>query len=141
MPDNLSPENRRKTMQAVKGRDTSIERAVGSALHTRGLRYRRCVTALPGKPDFVFTGVKLVVFVDGSFWHGWRFSTWKANLQPYWREKIERTRFRDQRNFKKLRRQGWKVMRFWDHQIKRDLAGIADLIEAEVRSRRQVAVP
>ncbi|MHB1426766.1 MAG: hypothetical protein ACYC3I_26720 [Gemmataceae bacterium] len=76
MPDNLTPEQRRKTMQAVKGRDTSLEKVVSSALHKRGLRYRRCVTSLPGKPDFVFSKARIVVFVEGDFWHGWRFPDW-----------------------------------------------------------------
>lgn len=65
IPDNLTPEQRRKTMQAAKGRDTSLEKTVSSALHKRGLRYRRCVTTMPGKPDFVLPRAKVAVFVDG----------------------------------------------------------------------------
>lgn len=132
MPDNLSPEQRRKTMQAVKGRDTSLEKIVSSALHRRGLRYRRCVTSLPGKPDFVFPNAKVVVFVDGDFWHGWHFPEWKEKLQSYWQKKIERNRCRDRYNFQRLRRAGWIVLRFWSHQVERGLDAVVERIEAAV---------
>lgn len=132
MPDNLTPEQRRKTMQAVKCRDTSLEKTVGSALHKRGLRYRRCVNSLPGKPDFVFTRARIIVFVDGDFWHGWQYPKWKDKLQPYWKEKIERNRRRDRCNFQRLRRRGWTVLRFWSHQIERGLGNVVDRIEAAV---------
>lgn len=129
MKDNLTPEQRRKTMQAVKSRDTSLERIVSSALYLRGLRFRRCVSSLPGKPDFVFPRSKLVVFVDGDFWHGWRFPAWKDQLKEYWRLKIERNRRRDRLNFQRLRRKGWTVLRFWSHQVDRDLNSVIDKIE------------
>src|SRR5579871_1405949 len=88
MADNLTPEQRKKTMRAVKGRDTTLEMIVGSALQKRGLRFRRCITSLPGKPDFVFIASRVAVFVDGDFWHGWQFPKWKDKLQPYWVAKI-----------------------------------------------------
>ena len=84
MPDNLSPEDRRKAMRAVKGSNTSLERAVDAAFRERGWACERHVADLPGKPDFVFVEARLVVFVDGDFWHGWRFPLWCAKLTPYW---------------------------------------------------------
>jgi DNA mismatch endonuclease (patch repair protein) len=132
--DNLTPEQRRKTMKAVKGRNTSLERTVGSALQKRGLRFRRCVSQLPGKPDFVFSTSKVVVFVDGAFWHGWRLPKWKHKLSDYWREKIERNRRRDRLNFQRLRRKGWKVLRFWDHQVADNLDAIVESIASAVKS-------
>jgi DNA mismatch endonuclease (patch repair protein) len=144
MPDNLSPEARKKTMQAVKGRDTSLEKVVGSALHRLGLRFKRCVGTLPGKPDFVFTKARVVVFVDGSWWHGWRFPAWKETIGEYWRKKIERTRKRDTKNFRRLRRDGWAVVRFWDHQVQKDLAAvvlrIAALLGKTVSAEQQAAI-
>lgn len=132
MPDNLTPEQRQKTMRAVKGRDTSLEKVVGSALHRKGLRFRRCVAKLPGKPDFVFSKVKVAVFVDGDFWHGWRFPAWQDKLTDYWRKKIERNRKRDRLNYQRLRRSGWRVLRFWSHEVERDLAGVVEQIAALV---------
>ncbi|MGL4463959.1 MAG: very short patch repair endonuclease [Planctomycetia bacterium] len=133
MVDNLTPEQRRRTMQAVKGRNTTLERTVSSALHRRGLRFRRNVPGLPGKPDFVFPGSRLVVFVHGDFWHGWRFPQWKAKLTPYWQEKIDRNRRRDRRNCARLRRAGWRVKTVWSHQVDKDLPGIVDVIHRLVK--------
>jgi len=123
-------------MQAVKGRNTSLEKLVDGALRERGLRCRRRnVGSLPGKPDFVFTRAKVAVFVDGDFWHGWRFSAWKDKLTDYWRKKIERNRRRDRCNFRRLRRQGWIVVRLWGHDVERNLAGAVDRVEALLRER------
>ena len=124
-------------MRAVKSRDTSLERRVGAALHREGLRYRRCVAGLAGKPDFVFAAARVVVFVDGDFWHGWRFPAWKDSLQPYWQSKIQRNRRRDRLNFRRLRRAGWIVLRIWEHQVDRDLEGVARLVRQTVHARRR----
>jgi len=90
------------------------------------------VAKLAGKPDFVFPTARVVVFVDGDFWHGWRFPTWKEKLQPYWQSKIEKNRRRDRQNFRRLRRAGWTVLRFWSHQITRDLTSVVERIELVV---------
>lgn len=115
-------------MAAVKGSNTSLERKVDVAFQDRGWVYQRNVGTLPGRPDFVFGKERVIVFVDGDFWHGWRFPKWKEKLTAYWRNKIERTRQRDRSNFQRLRRQGWKVLRFWSHQIDRDLEGVVESV-------------
>lgn len=115
-------------MSRVKGRDTSIEKEVRSELHKRGYRFRKHLSALPGKPDIVFTKLKVAVFIDGDFWHGYRFSLWKNDLTPSWQNKISETRKRDQKNFTRLRRQGWKVIRIWQHEIKKDLDKVINRI-------------
>ena len=122
MVDNLTAEQRRKAMQAVKGRNTSLERVMATAFRLQGWRYRRNLAELPGKPDFVFKSARVAVFVDGDFWHGWRFPPWKQNLPKFWQQKIERNRRRDQRNFRLLRRLGWKVLRVWGHEVQRNSA-------------------
>lgn len=128
MGDNLTPEQRRRTMQAVKGKDTSLERVVAAAFHAEGWRYKRNVATLPGKPDFVFIRAQVAVFVDGDFWHGWRFPQWKHKLGIYWQEKIERNRRRDQKNFRKLRRSGWRVLRVWEHEVTSNVAAVVDRV-------------
>ncbi len=134
MPDNLTPEQRKKTMQAVKGRDTALEKAVASALQKSGLRFRRCVSSLPGKPDFVFTRTRLAVFIDGDFWHGWQFPRWSAKLTDYWRQKIERNRRRDHKNVRRLRCLGWNVVRIWEHEVGCNLPGVVARINAAVQN-------
>ncbi|MCK5612743.1 very short patch repair endonuclease [Candidatus Pacearchaeota archaeon] len=107
-------------MSRVKGKDTGIERLIRSKLHKRGFRFRKHVKDLPGKPDIVFTKIKLAVFIDGDFWHGYRFPLWEYKVSDFWKSKISKTRKRDQKNFRKLRSMGWKVVRLWQHEVKRD---------------------
>lgn len=119
--DPLNREQRSKCMAAVKSKDTSIEVLFRSHLHLLGFRFRKNVSNLPGRPDIVFRNYKVVVFIDGDFWHGYRFSTWGKKLPQYWQIKISKNRSRDIRNFAYLRRNGWKVVRIWEHEINEDL--------------------
>ena len=128
MADNLTKTQRSYCMSRVKGKDTRLEKLVRSELHKRGLRFRKHVKDLPGKPDIVFVKERTVVFLDGDFWHGYRFGQWEDKLAKFWRNKIGETRKRDQRNFAKLRRMGWKVIRIWEHSIEKDLDGVVKKI-------------
>jgi DNA mismatch endonuclease (patch repair protein) len=89
----------------------------------KGLEWESHARDLPGRPDFVFRTEKVAVFVDGDFWHGWRFHTWRHKLSPKWRMKIAATRERDRRSRSALKQQGWAVVRIWEHQLKKDPAG------------------
>ena len=128
MADRMTPEQRSRCMSRIRGADTSIELAVRRELWRRGYRYRKNVMSLPGRPDIVFSGARVVVFVDGDFWHGYRYPAWKRKLSEYWDAKIRRNRARDQRNFAKLRRTGWRVLRLWEHDVKSDLGACIDRI-------------
>lgn len=118
-------------MASVKGKDTGLEVMVRSELKRRGLRFRKHVKSLPGCPDVVFTKQKLAVFIDGDFWHGYRFPAWRNTLPKFWREKIGKNRDRDRRNFAKLRRMGWRVLRIWQHEIERDLRSCGNKVDSE----------
>ena len=133
MADVLTPSQRSYCMSRVKGKDTGLERLVRSELHKRGYRFRKHVKNLPGKPDIVFAKERIVVFLDGDFWHGYRFPQWEKTLSKFWRKKIGETRKRDQRNFAKLRRMGWRVMRIWEHSIEKDLDGVVKRIVRAVK--------
>lgn len=128
MKDPLTPAQRSYCMSRVRSKDTGLEKLVRSELHRRGLRFRKHVRNLPGKPDIVFPSARLVVFVDGDFWHGYRFPAWKDALPPFWRDKIGANRRRDRRNFRKLRQMGWRVIRLWQHEVERDLESCIDRI-------------
>jgi DNA mismatch endonuclease, patch repair protein len=65
----------------------------------------------------VFRDIKLTVFVDGDFWHGWRFPAWQHKLTGKWERKIGENRRRDLRNHSRLRRIGWRVVRLWEHKV------------------------
>jgi DNA mismatch endonuclease, patch repair protein len=137
--DNLTQEQRSRTMSLIRSKDTRPELTIRRLLHVRGLRFRKHVPGLPGRPDLVFVGAKLVVFIDGDYWHGWRFPQWSHKLAPYWREKIGGNRRRDRRNFRCLRRQGWSVVRLWEHEIECAAEQCADRVEMLVRRRLALA--
>lgn len=134
MSDNLTRSQRSYCMSRVKGKDTAPERLVRSGLHKRGYRFRKHVKSLPGCPDIVFPRARVVVFIDGDFWHGFRFPTWDGKLSSFWSSKIRRNRERDTRNFRRLRSLGWSVIRLWQHQIRADLTACVDRVEASVRT-------
>ena len=134
MPGTLTPKQRSYCMSQIKGKDTLIERIVRSELHKKGYRFRKHVKNLPGRPDVVFPRQKVLVFIDGDFWHGYRFPQWEGQLPPFWREKISKNRRRDRRNFSKLRALGYKVIRLWEHQIKKDLDSCVEKVVSELRS-------
>lgn len=106
-------------MKRVKLKDGSLEKLVQRELRAKGLRFRRHVRNLPGSPDIVFPRERVAVFVDGDFWHGWRLPAWEHKLSKFWRDKLRANRARDQRNFRRLRANGWKVIRIWQHGLMR----------------------
>jgi DNA mismatch endonuclease (patch repair protein) len=112
-------------MARIRGRDTGPERALAAALAERGCAPERHAHDLPGCPDFVDRTSRVAVFVDGDFWHGWRFDSWRDKLSEKWEEKIDGNRLRDARSRRALRRDGWKVIRLWEHQVERDAASCA----------------
>jgi DNA mismatch endonuclease (patch repair protein) len=143
MADNLSPQARSYCMSRVRTRDTDLERAVRSALQRAGLRFRKHVPSLPGKPDLVLPTSRMAIFIDGDFWHGYRFPAWSHKVSAFWRKKIASNRARDVRNFRRLRKMGWRVVRIWQHQIERDMNGclrtILEAAHSQIRPRAGVA--
>jgi DNA mismatch endonuclease (patch repair protein) len=121
MPDHLTPEQRSRAMKAVKLRNGALELLVQRELRRKGLLFQRNCKSLYGSPDIVFRKEKLVVFIDGDFWHGWRIPSWEHKLSEFWRTKLHANRKRDRRNFRRLRREGWTVIRLWEHEIREDL--------------------
>jgi DNA mismatch endonuclease (patch repair protein) len=117
MGDIMSPEKRSAVMSRIMGKNTRPERIIFALLEQHGLQFAKHVKNLPGRPDVVFNQERVAVFLDGDFWHGWRFPLWEHKLSDKWKAKIAMTRERDQRNFRELRRRGWKVLRIWEHQI------------------------
>ena len=137
--DIMSVEKRSALMSRIKGRGTKPELAVAQRLSAAEVQFETHARDLPGRPDIVFRTAKLVVLIDGDFWHGWRFPIWRDKLSPAWETKIEGNRRRDARNMRRLRYIGWQVIRLWEHQIERDLdACIARVLAAlEAKSDRR----
>jgi DNA mismatch endonuclease (patch repair protein) len=115
--DIMSPQTRSALMSRIKATGTAPERYIVEELKSRHLVFEQHCRDLPGRPDVVFREIRLAVFIDGDFWHGWRFPLWKNKLSDTWRKKIAANRARDRRNFRSLRNNGWTVLRIWEHQI------------------------
>lgn len=137
MDRNIS-EQRRRNMQAIKSKDSQIEIMLRRELWSRGLRYRKNVSTVYGRPDIVFIGKKIAVFCDSEFWHGYdwenRKNDFKSN-QDFWIPKIERNIARDYEVTQKLQSEGWTVIRFWGNEIKQKLSLCGDIVEAEFNKK------
>jgi DNA mismatch endonuclease, patch repair protein len=116
----------RSRMVAQRRRDTNCEMAIRRLLHRKGLRYRvdYAATSQPRvRADIVFPKARIVVFVDGCFWHG--CSTHRSvprRNRSWWQKKIEYNQQRDERSNQLHEREGWKVFRFWEHDRPEDVA-------------------
>lgn len=121
-------------MQANKGRDTCPELAIRRLLHAGGFRYRvniRPVQELRRTADIVFTRAKVAVFIDGCFWHGCpeHYQRPLANRE-YWDDKMLRNRARDAETESALTDNGWRVLRFWEHER---AGAVVEIIQEQVR--------
>ena len=132
MTDRLTPEQRRKNMQHIRNKDSEIELLLRKELWRRGLRYRKNVKSITGCPDIAFKGLKIAVFCDSEFWHGFDWDNRKADIKSnrdFWIKKIERNISRDQEVNEKLEADGWIVLRFWGKDIKRNTDECVKAIE------------
>lgn len=130
-------------MRQVKNKDSKIEVMLRKELWSRGLRYRKNVNSIYGKPDIAFIGKKVAVFCDSEFWHGYNWEERKHDFkshQEFWIPKIERNMERDKEVNTELERQGWTVLRFWGRDIKKNLQECADIIEKAVRANEQAKI-
>lgn len=129
-----TPETRRR-MSKVHLKHGKAETMLAKALWHRGYRYRLNYKKLPGSPDIALTKQKIAIFVDGEFWHGydWIHKQDKIRSNPdYWREKIEENIARDMRDGQRLAAMEWTVLRFWEKDVKRDLAKCLQTIETAI---------
>ncbi|BBZ33019.1 very short patch repair endonuclease [Mycolicibacterium confluentis] len=127
----------RETMRANRSRDTGPEKALRSALHASGLRFRVAARPIPGlrrTADIVFRPLRIAVYVDGCFWHGCpeHYTAPRANSE-FWRNKVEGNRARDRNTDELMDAAGWTVVRVWEHE---DPLLAAERVAALVRERR-----
>ena len=121
MADNLSKEVRSKNMSHIRSTNSKPEEIVRRYLFSKGLRYRKNVRTLPGKPDIVLPKYKTIVLVNGCFWHKHdcgRFVMPTSNTE-YWEKKINGNVERDKTNIALLEEQGWRVIVIWECQLKK----------------------
>ncbi|WP_260442430.1 very short patch repair endonuclease [Tannerella forsythia] len=123
-------------MRAHKSSGTQPELLLAKTLFARGHRYRKNNRTVFGKPDLTFKKIKLAIFVDGEFWHGRNWEKRKfdhKSNQEFWINKIERNIERDKEVNQILTSQGWKVLRFWDKEIEKDLIFCVLQIEEAIK--------
>jgi DNA mismatch endonuclease (patch repair protein) len=105
-------------MSRIRSKNTKAEVILRKVLRELGLRGYRIHYSIPGRPDIVFTSVKLAVFIDGDFWHGY---LWKNRgcvpIKQYWKDKISGNMARDKRVNGELKKRGWRVIRIWEHEV------------------------
>lgn len=110
-------------MSRIRSKNTLVEKAIFRSLRANKIHFTPHYSKLPGKPDAVFIRKKKVIFIDGDFWHGWNFTERESRLSEKWNIKIRSNIRRDKRTRSLLKRNGWSVLRIWEHEIEKDLNG------------------
>lgn len=118
MVDVFNKKKRSDIMSRIRAKDTGIERLVFSHLRKKNIYFQKHYLKVPGKPDIAIPSKKLAVFVNGDFWHGYRFRSWGNRIpKKYWRNKITSNMLRDRKNYRKLKKSGWRIMKIWSHEL------------------------
>lgn len=139
MPDIFTKEKRSEIMSLIRSKNTkpeiALRKMVSAAFFKKGYRYRINYRKLKGTPDIVFVSKKLAIFVDGDFWHGYNFSKVKHKLsETYWLPKIKANMLRDRRVNRNLKKLGWHVMRFWEHELKKKPEAVIEEIKRALKN-------
>lgn len=120
MTDVLTPEQRKYNMSRIRGKNTEPERKLRKLLWSQGIRGYRIHYNLPGKPDIVFPKRKIAIFIDGCFWHRCVACFQEPETRKeFWMKKINSNVERDLKTTKQLQNDGWTVLRFWEHEIRK----------------------
>lgn len=122
MPDKQTLQSRSSQMSKIRSKNTTLEENFITTLSAAiPNKFATHIRAIKGNPDIVFEHEKVCVFLDSDFWHGWQYPRWKHLLKDdFWRDKIKKNRLRDKTTTLFLRKNGWTVLRFWEHNLKKD---------------------
>lgn len=118
MADIFTKEKRSEVMSRIRPKGTKPEMKVFRYLRKEKIYFQKHYKRAKGSPDIAIPSKKIAIFIDGDFWHGYKFDEWKENLpKVYWQDKIQANVNRDKKTFAQLRREGWRVMRVWEHEL------------------------
>lgn len=137
MVDVHTRKQRSFNMSRIKGKNTKTELLLRKRLSSSGIRGYRIHSKLLGKPDIVFTKYKLVIFIDGCFWH----KCPKCFIKPeknkrFWMQKINGNVKRDKEVNKLLRKEGWTVIRIWEHLLRKNPDNCYKRVFKELKKKR-----
>lgn len=122
MADIFSKKKRSEIMSKVRNKDSKIEIEFRKKLWAVGYRYRKNATNYFGKPDIVLPKYKTVIFIDSCFWHGCKkHGSIPTTRTIFWTDKIERNKARDKEVSRHYKKDGWKVIRVWEHDLHKDI--------------------
>jgi DNA mismatch endonuclease (patch repair protein) len=122
---------RSEQMSRIRGKDTSPERLLRSALWRAGLRFRLQARTPHGRPDVVFARARVAVFIDGCFWHGCPEHYVRPRTRnDFWSAKLLENVVRDRRQTLQLEAEGWRICRFWEHQVFESLPEVVDTVRS-----------
>ncbi len=131
-------------MAKIKSKNTKPELALRKALWAKGLRFRIHVKELPGRPDIVIKKYKLAIFIDGEFWHGYRWQETKPNLKKnsgFWIPKIERNMQLDRIRTRQLKALGYTVFRFWSGDVQKNLRACVNQVLLYLETAKEGKIP
>ncbi|MFY0562483.1 very short patch repair endonuclease [Archangium lansingense] len=133
---------RSEQMSRIRGKDTSPERLLRSALWRAGLRFRLQSRTPHGRPDVVFAKAQVAVFIDGCFWHGCPEHYVRPRTRnEFWSAKLLENVERDRRQTLQLEAEGWRVCRFWEHQIFENLPEVVDVVRLALQEEQWTPPP
>ncbi len=134
MVDIFTKKKRSEVMSKVKSKGSKIENVFAKILRKNGFSYTRNSTKYFGKPDFVLKKYKTVIFIDSCFWHGCKkHRSLPTTNRKFWKEKINGNKERDKKVGRYYKKQGWKIFRIWEHNIKEDKSKIIGKIKQDFR--------
>ena len=122
MTDHLSQEKRSWNMSHIHSKDTAPEVLVRKYLFSKGFRFRKNVSTLPGKPDIVLPKYHSIIFIHGCFWHshpGCKRANIPKSRKEYWLPKLSRNSDNDKKHYIELTSMGWKVIVVWECELKK----------------------
>jgi DNA mismatch endonuclease, patch repair protein len=137
--DIWSKEKRSEVMSRIRSKDTKPEKAVRSALHFLGFRFRLHRKDLPGHPDIVLPKYRVIIFVHGCFWHkheNCRDGKFPKTDRARWRKKLQGNVRRDKEAISRLRKSGWYPVVVWECAIRKDLSGAIKSVVSKIRKRK-----
>lgn len=118
--DVFNKQKRSEIMSHIRSKNTKVEVLVFRYLNRKGIYFQKHYKKAAGSPDIALPRKKIAVFIDGDFWHGYRFNGFKDRLpKKYWLDKIGSNIERDRHNKRLLRKNGWRVLRIWEHELKK----------------------